>query len=101
MPGLTKLTIRETPLLALYEASQCYLKSLDTLVREVAHGKVQPDDLDGYLTSSPTLASSRSHESSRLADTSVGTSSRRMPAESVAANPAHLSLTAAHCPRVR
>jgi hypothetical protein len=55
VPGLTKLTIRETPLLALYEASQCYLKSLDTLVREVAHGKVQPDDLDGYITSSPTM----------------------------------------------
>lgn len=55
VPGLTKLTIRETPLLALYEASQPYLKSLDTLVREVAHGKVQPDDLEEFIAGSKTM----------------------------------------------
>lgn len=57
LPGLTEITVRETPLLAVYEAGQRFRKSLDTLVREVAHGKVQPEEVESFInTPGLTLA---------------------------------------------
>ena len=57
LPGLTEITVRETPLLAVYEAGQRFRKSLDTLVREVAHGKVQAEEVESFInTPGLTLA---------------------------------------------
>lgn len=50
MPGHIEESIRKTPILELYRAGKRYRKALDTLVREAATGKVNPDDIDGYLS---------------------------------------------------
>ena len=50
MPGHTEESIRKTPILELYRAGYRYRKALDTLVRDAATGKVNPDDIDGYLS---------------------------------------------------
>lgn len=50
MPGHTLQSIRNTPILEMYRAGTQYRKALDTLVRDAATGKVNPDDIDGYLS---------------------------------------------------
>jgi hypothetical protein len=49
MPGFTEETIRKTPLLELYEPGYRFRKALDTLVREVAAGRVAPESLEQFL----------------------------------------------------
>jgi hypothetical protein len=49
MPGHNEQTIRKTPVLELYEAGFRYRKALDTLVREVAAGRVAPDEVTAFL----------------------------------------------------
>ncbi|ESA32469.1 hypothetical protein N836_26035 [Leptolyngbya sp. Heron Island J] len=50
MPGHTTKSVRRTPILEMYRAGTRYQKALDTLVRNAATGKVNPDDIDGYLS---------------------------------------------------
>lgn len=57
MPGFTTQTIRKTPVLELYEAGTRFQRSLDTLVRQAATGRVAPDAVDELLKSKPTLES--------------------------------------------
>jgi hypothetical protein len=49
VPGHNKLTIRKTPLLEIYEAGTGYERALDTLVREVATGRVPPEEIERHL----------------------------------------------------
>jgi hypothetical protein len=56
LPGHTQESVRQTPLLELYEPALPFRKSLDTLVRETAHGRVAPDVLEQYLAGPYTLA---------------------------------------------
>ncbi|AKU90924.1 BREX-6 system phosphatase PglZ [Vulgatibacter incomptus] len=49
LPGQTRESIRETPGLELYEAGRTFQKKLQTLVQEVAAGRVSPDDLADYV----------------------------------------------------
>jgi hypothetical protein len=57
MPGFTRESIRKTPVLELYEPGLPFLKSPETLVREVARGRVAPDALEKYLAAGvPSLA---------------------------------------------
>ncbi len=53
MPGFTEESIRETPVLELYEPGFRFRKGLDTLAREAARGRVAPDALDQFLASAP------------------------------------------------
>lgn len=55
MPGFTQDTIRQTPVLELYEAGTSFLKALNTLAREAAAGRVPPTEVDQFLASNPTL----------------------------------------------
>ena len=49
MPGFNEESIRRTPVLELYEAGYRFRKSLDTLVQEVARGRVTPAELQELL----------------------------------------------------
>jgi hypothetical protein len=53
MPGFTEETIRTTPVLELYRAGVRFRKAPDTLVREVAAGKVAPAALEQFLAKGP------------------------------------------------
>ena len=49
MPGYTEESIRKTPVLELYEPGFRFRKAPETLVREVAAGKVPPETLERFL----------------------------------------------------
>ncbi len=51
MPGFNEESIRTTPVLELYKAGFRFRKSLETLVREVARGRVLPDEIERFVTS--------------------------------------------------
>lgn len=53
LPGHTQESVRQTPVLELYEPGLRFHKALDTLVREVAHGRVPPEALEGFLAQGP------------------------------------------------
>ena len=56
MPGYTEETIRKTPVLELYESGVRFRRAPETLVREVAAGKVAPEALERFLAEGvPTL----------------------------------------------
>lgn len=55
VPGYNQLSIRQTPLLELYEMGYRHQHALGTLVREVATGKVLPEEIDRFL-STPGLS---------------------------------------------
>jgi len=50
MPGFNEDTIRTTPVLELYEPGFRFRKSLDTLVREVARGRVVPEEVERFVS---------------------------------------------------
>lgn len=50
MPGHTEESIRKTPVLELYRAGYRYRRALDTLIREAATGRVNPSQLETYLS---------------------------------------------------
>lgn len=49
MPGYNEETIRVTPVLEMYEPGFRFRKALDTLVRDVASGRVAPDELEAFI----------------------------------------------------
>lgn len=55
MPGYNEESIRQTPILELYEAGVRFRKALDTLVRESAHARVAQAEVDAFLASPRTL----------------------------------------------
>lgn len=48
MPGFNEDTIRQTPLLELYEAGVRYRKGLDGVVTEAAAGRVRPEEIASF-----------------------------------------------------
>lgn len=55
MPGFNEESIRQTPVLELYEAGVRFRKSLDTLIREAAVARVAPAEVDAFLAGKPSL----------------------------------------------
>jgi len=56
MPSYTEETIRKTPVLELYESGVRFRRAPETLLREVAAGKVAPEALERFLAQkAPTL----------------------------------------------
>ena len=51
LPGVTRETVRETPMLELYLAGNEFRKALDTLVAEAAAGRVAPDRIEAFRRS--------------------------------------------------
>lgn len=49
LPGFNEETVRQTPLLELYEAGVRYRKALDTLVTEAAAGQVRLEQIEAFL----------------------------------------------------
>lgn len=47
--GLTKESVKETPVLELYRAGTVFEKSLGTLVREASVGRARPDEVEDFL----------------------------------------------------
>jgi PglZ domain len=57
MPGHTEESIRKTPLLELYHSGKRFRKALNTLIRQTASGRVNPDQIEAYLnTGIPDLS---------------------------------------------
>ncbi len=74
MPGFNEETIRKTPLLELYEPGVRFRKSLDTLVREAATGRVAPADVESFIGTHPTLEQADSWLASAVSQNSFGLS---------------------------
>lgn len=53
LPGLTRTSIRPTPLLEAYECSRPFELALETVIREASNGLVAAEDIDAFLSSSP------------------------------------------------
>lgn len=71
VPGTSKETIKDTPLLQIYEFGQVYERALDTLVRNAAAGRVPPEDVDQFLAQgSVTLAQADAWMAERTASAS-------------------------------
>jgi len=51
VPGHNDTTIRETPLLEAYKAGTRYERALETLIRKVAAGRVDPEETERFLQS--------------------------------------------------
>lgn len=49
LPGLNKESVRETPILELYEAGTVFEKNLATLVREAAVGLAKPEEIEAFV----------------------------------------------------
>lgn len=76
MPGFTEETIRRTPLLELYELGVRFRKAPETLVREVASGRVAPDAIDRWLAQGPVdLAATEAWLAGQLTSTREGLAS--------------------------
>jgi PglZ domain len=54
MPGHTSKTLAKTPILELYHAGCSHQKALNTLIREAATGRVNPNQLEAYLNHEAT-----------------------------------------------
>jgi hypothetical protein len=73
MPGYTEESIRTTPVLELYEPGFRFRKSPETLVREVAAGRVAPEALEAFLKKgTPALEEADAWLSAQLATTREG-----------------------------
>lgn len=73
MPGFNEENIRTTPVLELYRPGTRYRKALDTLVREVARGRVPPDAIDDFLAAgAPSLADAEAWLGARTATVEEG-----------------------------
>ncbi|MDI1434931.1 BREX-6 system phosphatase PglZ [Polyangium sorediatum] len=55
MPGFNEDLIKQTPVLELYDAGVRFRKALDTLIRETAHARVAPADVEAFLAKPHTL----------------------------------------------
>ncbi|RJP85374.1 MAG: BREX-6 system phosphatase PglZ [Desulfobacteraceae bacterium] len=51
MPGHTEESVRKTPVLELYSSGYRYRRALDTLIREAATGRTEPDKIEAFLNS--------------------------------------------------
>jgi len=51
LPGFTPETVIDTPALALYEVGRSHQRALATVIREVAHGRVEPEEIERFLAS--------------------------------------------------
>lgn len=54
MPGHTEDSIRKTPLLELYHCGIRFRKALNTLIRQAASGRINPDQIEAYLNTGVT-----------------------------------------------
>jgi hypothetical protein len=74
MPGFNEETIRKTPVLELYEPGTRFRKSLETLVREAATGRVAPAEVDTFVGTQPTLEQADAWLSSAVSQSAFGLS---------------------------
>ena len=77
MPGYTEESIRKTPVLELYEPGFRFRKAPETLVREVAAGRVAPEALEAFLKKGPpALEEADAWLSAQLSTTREGLAGR-------------------------
>ena len=73
MPGFTRESIRKTPVLELYEPGLPFMKAPETLIREVARGRVAPEALEQFLAKgTPSLADADAWLDAQLTSTREG-----------------------------
>jgi len=72
MPGFHEETIRQTPVLELYEAGVRFRKSLDTLIREAATARVAPAEVEAFVATKPSLAEADAWLAQAVSQNAVG-----------------------------
>lgn len=72
MPGFQEETIRQTPVLELYEAGVRFRKSLDTLIREAATARVAPAEVEAFVATKPSLAEADAWLAQAVSQNAVG-----------------------------
>jgi hypothetical protein len=72
MPGFTEQSIRATPVLELYEPGVRFRKSLDTLIREAATGRVAPAEVEKFVAKQPSLAEADAWLTSAVSQSTFG-----------------------------
>jgi len=55
MPGFHEDSIRQTPVLELYETGVRFRKALDTLIRETATARIPPTEIESFVATRPDL----------------------------------------------
>lgn len=72
VPGHTADSISTTPLYELYCAGHSYLRALETLVRETAHGHATPEAISGFLAGGQVTLEGADRWLAELKSTGVG-----------------------------
>jgi hypothetical protein len=72
LPGFNETSIRQTPVLELYEPGFRYRKALDTLIREAATARVSPAEVAGFLAKGPSLAEADAWLASAVSQSTFG-----------------------------
>ncbi len=72
MPGFHEESIRQTPVLELYEAGVRFRKSLDTLIRETAAARVSPTEVEAFVATQPSLAEADAWLAQAVSQNAVG-----------------------------
>jgi hypothetical protein len=72
MPGFNEESIRQTPVLELYEPGVRFRKGLDTLVREAATSRVAPAEVETFLAKQPSLEEADAWITSAVSQSTFG-----------------------------
>lgn len=72
MPGFNEESIRQTPVLELYETGVRFRKGLDTLIREAAMARVTPAEVEQFLAEQPSLEAADSWLSAAVSASTFG-----------------------------
>lgn len=72
MPGFIEESIKASPLLELYVAGVRFRKSLDTLIREAATGRVAPAEVEKFIAKQPSLEETDAWLTSAVAKSTFG-----------------------------
>jgi hypothetical protein len=72
MPGFNEESIRQTPVLELYEPGVRFRKGLDTLIREAATSRVAPAEVETFVAKQPSLEEADAWIASAVSQSTFG-----------------------------
>jgi hypothetical protein len=72
MPGFTEESIRQTPVLELYEAGVRFRRGLSTLIREAATSRIAPDEVEKFIAKEPSLEEADAWIAGAVSHSTVG-----------------------------
>lgn len=74
MPGFNSDSIKATPVFELYKAGVQHQKAVDTLIREVATGRVAPTEVEKFIAKQPSIEEVDAWLSTAVAQSTFGLS---------------------------